>query len=230
MEQSIYSVTHKETLYPYLLREITSPPSPLYYRGRLPERSEPLIAIVGTRKATARGKLFAKRLAQELAERRITVVSGLALGIDGAAHEGALLGGGKTIAVLANGLDSIYPREHRELAVRLLEQQGCIVSDYVLGTPPLPNQFLERNRIISGLCVAVVVVEAPARSGALSTARHAADQGRDVFVVPGPAESEYYRGSHALIRDGARLITTASDIFDDLPQLVSILTNRREHL
>ena len=219
MKFAINTLTPQEQEYPQLLREIVSSPAPLYYKGELPLINDRMIAIIGTRKATKQGKVLAKRFAQELAEHGVVVVSGLALGIDGAAHQGALLGGGRTIAVLANGLDSIYPREHLSLAETLLRNNGCIFSEYESGTPAYPTHFLERNRIISGLSLGVVVIEAPNRSGALSTACHALEQGREVFVVPGSPESENYKGSHRLLREGARLVTTAKEILDDLSPL-----------
>ena len=144
------------------------------------------------------------------------VVSGLALGIDAAAHEGALDGGGRTVAVLANGLDTVYPPSHEQLARRILERNGCILSEYPPGTPAFPSQFLARNRIVSGLALATVIIEAPARSGTLVTAKFALEQGREVFVLPGPARHPNFAGAHRLIREGARLIATADDILEDL--------------
>jgi DNA processing protein len=171
---------------------------------------------VGTRKATSEGKRNARILGATLAQRGFCVVSGLALGIDEAAHEGALSVEGKTVAVLANGLDTIYPREHEHLAKKIITAGGAIISEYAAGTPALPHQFLERNRIVSGISIAVVVIEAPLRSGSISTARHAAEQGRDVFVYPGPVTHVNYRGSHMLIRNGARLVSSPEDILEDL--------------
>lgn len=199
-----------------MLRNIYHPPETLYYKGQLPLPDEKLIAIVGTRKATTNGKRAAEKIGQELAECGMTVVSGLALGIDGAAHKGALLGGGKTVVVLGRGVDEIYPREHSRLGEEILSNGGCIMSEYKPETPTFPNQFLERNRIVSGLSIGVIIIEAPLKSGALSTTRHALEQGREVFVVPGPVDSFNYRGSHMLLREGARLVTSAKEILDDL--------------
>lgn len=204
-----------ETGYPALLREIPDPPGTLFVRGTLPPADVPCIAIVGTRKATADGREFARMLAGQLAERGAVVVSGLALGIDAAAHEGALEGRGTTVAVLANGLDSIYPPSHESLGRRIMAS-GALVSEYPAGTPGLPHQFLERNRIVSGMCSGIVIIEAPIRSGALATARHAALQGREVFVVPGPARHPNFQGSHMLLRQGARLVTSADEVLEDL--------------
>ena len=212
----IKEIKHKEKKFPKLLREISNIPKKLYFKGQLPRNSEPAVAIVGTRKATLQGLEAARIISKGLAEVGIVVVSGLALGIDGAAHQGALSGKGKTIAVLAGGLDSVYPKEHRELAHEILELNGGILSEYEPGISSLPQHFLERNRIISGLTLGVVVIEAPLRSGALSTAHYALEQGREVFVVPGPINHSNYFGAHKLIRNGARLITSAKEIIEDL--------------
>lgn len=202
--------------FPPLLREIEGAPEMLYIKGELPNTDVPWVAIVGTRKATPDGILLAKQLAKELTGKGFVVVSGLAMGIDTAAHEGALKGNGKTVAVLGNGLDSIYPRQNENLAKAILEQGGALLSEYSPETPAYPNQFLERNRIVSGLCAATIVIEAPDRSGSIVTARLAGEQGREIFVFPGPAGHPNYAGSHKLIRDGARLVTSVTDILEDL--------------
>jgi len=212
------SINQKE--FPPLLKEIPKPPSLLYLKGELPPVNIPCLAIVGTRKATADGKNFAKKLAFELAQNGFVIVSGLALGIDAAAHQGALAANGLTIAVVANGLDSIYPRAHESLAKEILNKNGAIISEYPPKTPAYPNQFLERNRIISGLAIATVIIEAPIRSGALVTARHALEQGREVFVAPGSCLNQNYQGSHLLIRNGARLITSAKDVLEDIKEVI----------
>lgn len=198
------------------LKEIPNPPRGLFAKGDLGclKTSDLKIAVVGTRKATAAGLAAAGQLARELARRGIIIVSGLALGVDQAAHRGCLEGGGRTIAVLANGLDEIYPRQHYSLAESIIKNGGAIVSEYPVGIVPFPNQFLERNRIISGLCRGVVIVEAPFGSGALNTAAHALEQNREVFVVPGAITSGNYAGSNELIKQGAILITSAKDILD----------------
>lgn len=197
--------------YPPLLREIAQPPSRLYIKGRL-DLEKPHIAIVGTRRATSAGREIAKRMARDLSRAGAVVVSGLAMGIDTAAHEGAVEAGTPTVAVLANGLDIIYPRQNYKLAEKMLAAGGAIISEYPEGTPSYPDNFLTRNRIVSGLSRGIVVIEAPERSGALSTASHALDQNRDVFVVPGPVSHPNYAGSHRLIQQGAALVTSAADV------------------
>ncbi len=209
--------------YPQPLKEITVPPEKIYVSGKLPPEPPtggPKIAIVGTRKATAYGRQIAKETARQLANKGIIIVSGLAMGIDTAAHEGCLEANGTTIAVLANGLNEIYPRQNEKLAKKILKT-GAIISEYPANTPSFRNQFLERNRIISGLSAATIVIEAPERSGSLATARFAAEQGREVFVFPGPANHPNYNGSHKLIRDGARLISSVEDILEDLSLQIS---------
>ncbi len=212
--------------FPKPLRDIPGFPRKLYYQGILLSEAEACITIVGTRRATPWGLEIAGVMGRDLAEAGITVVSGLAVGIDGAAHRGALKGGGRTIAILAGGLNKIYPREHESLAVEILKAGGALVSEYEPGADSLPNQFLERNRIVSGLSLGVVVIEAPLRSGAISTAHYALEQGREVFVVPGPAHHYNYFGAHKLIRDGARLVTSARDIIEDLGDRLDVLNPR----
>jgi len=215
----INRVSLGEAGYPTLLKEVPNPPKEIFYLGNFLDKSlvkPPKIAIVGTRKATAYGRAVAKEMAQKFVKKGIVVVSGLAMGIDTAAHEGALLGGGKTIAVLACGLDLIYPRQNENLAKMIIETGGAIISEYPAGTLAMKHQFLERNRIVSGLSIATIVVEAPNESGALVTARLAAEQGREVFVVPGPMNHSNYLGSHKLVRDGACLMSSIEDVFEDL--------------
>ena len=198
--------------FPAALRELGDPPFGLYARGTLPQANA--IAVVGTRRATPEGKNIARRFARELAQSGFVIVSGLAFGIDAAAHEGCLEAGGTTIAVLAGGLHDIYPHENARLAAKILEAGGAIVSEYPPGEPPYQDRFLERNRLISGLARGVLIVEAPRGSGSLATARRALDQNRDVFVVPGAIAHPNFAGSHALIRQGAELVTAPEDIFD----------------
>ncbi|EKD24343.1 MAG: hypothetical protein ACD_81C00044G0003 [uncultured bacterium] len=216
MERKFLSISINSEAYPALLKEIPDAPTSLFCVGQLPALDTLCIAIVGTRKATTQGKALAKRIAYDLTQHGIVVVSGLAMGIDTAAHEGAVEAGGKTIAVLAGGLDTIYPSQNTALADKIIALKGAILSEYPLQTPSYPNQFLARNRIVSGLCVATIVIEAPERSGTQATARFALEQGREVFVFPGPVDHQNYMGSHRLIRDGARLITKAEDIYEDL--------------
>ncbi|MBI2593002.1 MAG: DNA-protecting protein DprA [Candidatus Colwellbacteria bacterium] len=216
MAEVIKTISLGDPDYPGLLKEISDPPAKLSFRGELPTPEEVLIAVVGTRKATSLGQKIAEEISKNLAESGLTVVSGLALGIDAAAHRGAILGQGKTIAILGGGVDKIYPAQNENLGQGILEKHGAIISEYETGTPPYKDNFLRRNRIIAGLSRAVVIVEAPARSGAISTAGFAGEYGRQVFVVPGPTNHPNYVGSHSLIRDGATLVTSANDILEDL--------------
>ena len=202
--------------YPALLRAIPSPPR-LDVRGSLEPADALAVAIVGSRRPTPYGIGVAETLAAELAARGVTIVSGLARGIDAAAHRGALSGGGRTLAVLGNGIDVVYPPENREL-VHAIERQGAVVSQFPRGTIPRPYNFPARNRTIAGLVLGVVVVEAGERSGALITAGLAAELGRDVFAVPGRVTSEVSRGAHGLLRDGAILVRDWSDVVQELPE------------
>ena len=201
--------------YPRLLAEISGRPSLLYVRGTLAAGDDSSVAIVGTRRATPYGRQATERIAAELAGAGITVVSGLARGIDAVAHRAALEAGGRTIAVLGSGPDVIYPPEHRRLAEQILES-GAILSEFPPGAKPDAQNFPARNRIVSGMTLATLIIEAPARSGALITASFAADQGREVFVLPGSIFAESAEGTNALLRDGARLIRCGADILEDL--------------
>jgi DNA processing protein len=201
--------------YPALLAAIPDPPALLWIRGNVPVIAAPAIAVVGSRAATPHGIAVAAKLAAELAAAGLVVVSGLARGVDSAAHAAALSAGGKTVGVLGCGIDRVYPSEHRDLA-RNMAHAGAVVSEYPPGVPPLPHHFPQRNRIISGLACAVVVVEAPEKSGALITAASALEQGRDVMVVPGSTIGARNRGGHLLIRDGAKIVETADDILQEL--------------
>jgi len=201
--------------YPPLLRAIVDAPPVLWARGSVAALSRPAVAIVGSRGATPYALEVAARLAGELAGRGMVIVSGLARGADGAAHRGCLAAGGSTIAVLGCGPDVVYPAEHRQLAVSICEN-GTLVSELGPGAPPLPEHFPLRNRLISGISLATVVVEASERSGSLITARYALEQGRDVMAVPGSVLSGRNRGSHALLKDGAKVVETADDILDEL--------------
>ena len=201
--------------YPALLNCIVDPPPVLWTRGQADVLNQPAVAIVGSRAATPYALDVAARLAAELAERRIAVVSGLARGVDSSAHRGCLAAGGATIAVLGSGLDRVYPAEHAPLA-GAIAGTGVVVSELGPACPPLPEHFPQRNRIISGLSLAVVVVEASENSGSLITARCALDQGRDVMAVPGSVLTGRNRGSHSLLKDGAKIVETADDILEDL--------------
>jgi DNA processing protein len=202
--------------YPPHLTTVAAAPETLYVRGRIRDEDTLAVAIVGSRRATSYGLDVAERLAAELAARGITVVSGLARGIDSAAHLGALAAGGRTIAVLGSGVDVVYPSENRRLAERIAEH-GAVVSQFAPGTRPLPYHFPERNRVIAGLSLAVVVVEAAERSGSLITAGFAADLGREVMAVPGRVTSAESRGTHRLIQDGAALVQDGEDVIAALP-------------
>ncbi len=207
-------IMQNETEYPLLLKEIPQPPFGIYVLGNLPPEEKITLAVVGTRKATSEGKELAKIFAAELAKHGFAIASGLALGIDAAAHEGCLEAGGHTVAVQGNGLDQFYPRLNDRLAKKILDSGGAIISEYHLHAPSLPYRFLERNRIVSGLSRGVLVIEAPRESGARVTARHALDQNRDVFVVPGPISHPNYVGSNQLIRQGAELVTKPDEILE----------------
>lgn len=209
-------VTLADAAYPPGLLQIADPPLLLYLRGNPELLAGNALAVVGSRNATTQGVMHAARFSEELSRAGITIVSGLALGIDAAAHAGGLSGAGSTVAVIGTGIDLDYPRRNRALAQRIAEE-GCIVSEYALGTPPLAANFPRRNRIISGLSRAVLVVEAAAQSGSLITARMAAEQGRDVFAIPGSIHAPLSKGCHQLIRQGAKLVETTQDILDEMP-------------
>jgi len=201
--------------FPPLLREIPHPPFGIYAKGSLPANDQAAIAVVGTRRATPDGKNIARRFAAGLAHAGFLIVSGLAFGVDAAAHEGCLDAKGTTIAVLACGLANVYPKNNASLAEKILAGGGSIISEYPPDMPAYPSRFLERNRIVSGLSKGILVVEAPERSGSLATARFALEQNRDVFIIPGPISHPNFRGSHALIRQGATLVTRPEDILEE---------------
>ena len=208
-------VTRDDAEYSAALHTIPDPPLALYVRGALTAADGVAVAIVGARHASAYGLACADQLSYDVALRGITVVSGLARGIDAAAHAGALKASGRTLAVLGGGVARLYPPEHVALAERIA-QQGAVLSEYPLQTPPLPEYFPRRNRIISGLSLGVVVVEASQRSGALITADCALEQGREVFAVPGPMTAVTSQGTHHLVKQGARLVTSVEDIVEEL--------------
>lgn len=201
--------------YPQLLREIPDPPHVLYVRGRVDLLNAPAIGIVGSRNATLQGVRDAEAFATALSDAGFAVVSGLALGIDAAAHRGGLAGRGSSIAVLGTGPDRIYPRRNADLA-HSLAASGCLVSEFPLGTPPDAGNFPRRNRLISGLARGVLVVEAALPSGSLTTAKYALDQGREVFAVPGSIHSPLSKGCHWLIKEGAKLAESAADVLEEL--------------
>jgi DNA processing protein len=210
-------------VYPSLLREIFDPPVTLYVKGEWAVAlDQPCVGIVGSRRSSTYGQNAAVMLARDLASRGVTVISGLARGIDAAAHRGALEAGGRTVAVMGTGLDEIYPRDHRRLAEEILESGGALVSEFPLGTPPAPQNFPYRNRVISGLSLGVVIVEAAENSGSLITARLALEQGREVFAVPGNITSRNSFGTNYLIKGaGAKLVQQWQDIAVEMPAEVA---------
>jgi DNA processing protein len=208
--------------YPANLRQIPDPPPYLVVRGTIASDDPKLTAVVGARAASDAGRRMARRLGLELAGKGFTVVSGLARGIDCEAHQGALDGGGKTVAVMGCGIDIIYPPENQKIAQTMIENGGGLISELPLGTPPIPENFPSRNRLISGLCLGVVVVEAAERSGSLITARMALEQNRQVFAVPGSPLTGKTRGSNRLLKEGARLVECVEDVIEELvPQLAT---------
>ncbi len=211
-------LTLADAVYPQSLLTIPDPPPLLYAKGRVELLSHPALAIVGSRNATVQGMQNAEQFARTLSQSGLTVVSGLALGIDAAAHLGASAAdprSGSTIAVTGTGLDLVYPGRHRALAHRIAEE-GCLLSEYPLGTPAIASNFPRRNRLISGLSLGVLVVEAALQSGSLITARSALEQGREVFSIPGSIHSPLSKGCHRLIREGAKLVESANDILEEL--------------
>jgi DNA processing protein len=208
-------LTLADDTYPQALLTIPDPPLLLYAFGRPALLQRPALAVVGSRNASRQGLLHAEQFSEAFSQAGLPVLSGMALGIDSAAHEGGLRGKGSTVAVIGTGIDLVYPSRNRPLA-RRIAQQGCIVSEYPLGTPPMAFNFPRRNRIISGLSRAVLVVEAALRSGSLITARVAADQGRDVFAIPGSIHSPLSKGCHELIKQGAKLVESVQDVFEEI--------------
>ena len=216
MSTNIFAISRGDVRYPAALDAIHDPPQTLWIRGDIDALRAPSVAIVGSRAASPYALEVARRLGADLARRNVAVVSGMARGVDSAAHRGALEAGGITIAVFGCGIDVIYPPEHRGLADRILER-GALVSEHPAGMPPLPHHFPQRNRIISGLSLAVVIVEAAEGSGSLITADFALEQGRTVLAVPGNVLGGRNYGAHALLRDGAKLVECADDILEELP-------------
>ncbi|NPV48258.1 MAG: DNA-protecting protein DprA [Armatimonadetes bacterium] len=212
--------------YPPLLREVPDGPAALFVQGSLVRRDEMAVAIVGTRECTPYGLAAARKLAGDLARRGFTIVSGMARGIDAAAHQGALEAGGRTVAVMASGMDITYPADHADLRRRIADN-GAVLTEHAFGVPPLREHFPNRNRIIAGLALGTVVVEAPAKSGAMITAGLAAEYGREVFAVPGSIDSPVSRGCHGLIKDGAKLVEVAEDVVAGLGILLAAVPTER---
>lgn len=220
-------ITLNDESYPKSLKEIYDPPPLLYVKGEIKREDKNAIAIVGSRRATTYGKLTAQRLAAQLAAQGITIVSGMARGIDSEAHKGALAVGGRTIAVLGCGIDVVYPPENRALEDRIASS-GAVITEFPFGTRPFAGNFPKRNRIISGLSLGVIIVEAAQKSGALITARLALEQGREVFAVPGSTTSPYSRGTHNLIKEGAKLVENTEDILEELEPLIEIRKKKKK--
>ena len=218
-EHNIQIVTLDDKEYPRSLLEIYDPPYALFTKGQFATQDSLSIAIVGTRHATQYGKRVAERLSSALARAGLTIVSGLARGIDGVAHRAALASGGRTLAVLAGGVLNVYPSEHLQLAEEITDA-GALVSEFPSRWPISKGAFPRRNRLITGMSLGVIVVEAGLKSGALTSARHAMEQGREVFAVPGPIDSRMSQGCHALLRDGATLVESVDDVLEALGPLV----------
>jgi len=219
-DETGHSIIDKSSAdYPLLLNQIPGPPDRLYVDGRVDALHLPALAIVGSRNPTRQGRQTAYEFARHLGSAGFCIVSGLAQGIDAAAHEGALDGGATTVAFLGHGVDTVYPESNRKLAERIVAG-GALVSEFPLGTKPRREHFPQRNRLISGLSLGTIVVEAARRSGSLITARLASDQGREVFAIPGSIHNPLSRGCHQLIRQGAKLVESAADIVDELGSLV----------
>jgi DNA processing protein len=216
-------VTWRSDAYPPLLATIPDPPLLLFVEGDAGASSLPQLAIVGSRNPTALGRDTATQFASHLANAGLAITSGLALGIDAASHRGALRANGRTVAVLGRGLDSIYPRENQALAREIVDRGGALVSDLPIGAPPLKHHFPRRNRILSGLAVGTLVVEAALQSGSLITARLAAEQGREVFAIPGSIHNPLARGCHRLLRQGAKLVEGVEDIFAEIQPMLGDL-------
>ncbi len=223
-QEDCHILTLDEPAYPPLLRELHDAPPLLFVRGDPHQLHNPQLAMVGSRNPSVIGKETAYAFSRSLAGAGMVITSGLALGIDTASHQGAVDGGGQTIAVFGTGLDRVYPAKNRDLAHAIVEHGGALVSEYPPGTLPLPGNFPRRNRIISALSLGTLVVEAALRSGSLITARQATEQGREVFAIPGSIHNPLARGCHRLIREGAKLVETAQDILEELaPQLWAAL-------
>jgi DNA processing protein len=215
-------LTPEDEAYPERLREIYDPPAVLWIRGDVTQLSRPGIAVVGTRQPSPYGAGMAELLSRDLANRRLVILSGMARGVDTAAHKGAIEAGGKTVAVWGTGIDVIYPKENKKLAESIVATGGAIVSEYPLGTFPAPQNFPIRNRILSGMSVGVLVIEAAEYSGTRITARCAMEQNRDVFAVPGNVTNKNAWGPNTLIKQGAKLTATWEDIWEDLPSQIRL--------
>ncbi len=226
-KEKIKFITYKDPDYPENLKTIYDPPPFLFIKGELKKEDKKALAIVGTRRASPYGKGVAEKLTSELVQRGVTIVSGLARGIDSIGHLSALKQKGRTMAVFGSGLDVIYPGEHTQMAQRIVEN-GATISEFLLGTKPLAENFPKRNRLISGLSLGVIIIEAPKRSGALLTAECALEQGREVFAVPGNIGSKRSEGTNALIKKGAALVTSVDDVLDELKGVLTLPSEQEQ--
>ena len=230
-KENIKAVALADDDYPKLLKEIYNPPHILYYKGKLNKNNEFNIAIVGARKFTSYGKIVVERIAEDLARNKLSIVSGLALGIDALAHGAALKVGGRAIAVLGSGLDkeNIYPSSNRYLADKIIDSGGVLISEFPIGTPPLRHHFPQRNRIISGLSLGTLVIEAGEKSGSLITTNYALEQNRDIFAIPGSIHSPTSYGTNELIKKGAQVVTCVNDIIEalNLSQITTYIDNKK---
>ncbi len=222
--KDIQTISIEDSGYPEILQHIPNPPPQLWIRGNLEYNYERSLAVVGTRRNSPYGKEVTEPIVRELARYGFTIVSGMAIGVDALAHRAALDAGGKTIAVLGGGIDekTLYPPQNKRLAREIIEHEGAVISEFPPGTEPWRSNFLQRNRIISGLTRGTLVIEAPERSGALSTANHALDQNKDVFAIPGPIFAKNSQGTNNLIQTGAKLVSSARDILEELNINVNI--------
>lgn len=222
----INKISPEDNNFLQILEHIANTPEVLHYVGTLPATRRPTVAIVGSRKPTAYGKEVTTRIARDLAQKGVIIVSGLAHGVDGLAHQAACDAGGTTIAVLGNGLPDIYPSSHQKLAEAIIKQGGALLSEYDEHMPALPHQFLERNRLVSGLADAVIITEAAAKSGTMSTAAHALEQGKEIFVVPGNITSPMSTGCNLLLRQGATPLLDAMNVLEVIaPELLDPQTS-----
>ena len=225
--ENAFVVTYFDEDYPNKLKNINGAPNILYYKGNLSSASNLSIAVVGSRKATSYGKWTAEKFTRELSELGVTIISGLATGIDTIAHKTAIKYNSKTIGVIGCGINIVYPKKNETLYNEIVEADGAVISEYTFGMEPMPSNFPDRNRIISGLSEGVLVIEAQEKSGTLITAGHAANQGKEIFAVPGNIESLYSKGTNALIKDGAKLVTCIDDIIEEILEFKKLVNYKK---
>ncbi len=226
-EQNAFLVTYFDDEYPKKLKNIDGAPYILYYRGNLKTANNTSVAVVGSRKATEYGMWVAEKFTRELSELGVTIISGLAYGIDTIAHKTSIKHNTHTIGVIGCGIDLIYPKKNETLYQKIVDMDGAVITEYPFGMQPMPSNFPDRNRIISGLSDGVLVIEAQEKSGTLITAGHAANQGREIFAVPGNIDSIFSKGTNLLIKDGAKIVTCVDDIIEEIPELKKIVDNNR---